>query len=63
MSARHQNTLHDEELLQLVRETVVQLNILGDRLEHYAEARMPPTREGEGEGNAGTVAGGSERAD
>lgn len=44
----------EEELLALVRETVAQLNILGDQLEHYAESRLPQ----EGETDAGTIAEG-----
>ncbi len=46
----------EDELLQLVRETVEQLNILGDRLEHYAEARKPR----EGESDVGRIVDGGQ---
>jgi hypothetical protein len=34
--------LREAELLQFIRETVVQLNALGDRLESYATDQMEP---------------------
>jgi hypothetical protein len=49
----------EEELIALVRETVSQLHSLGDRLERYAESRLPR----EGVSNAGTTASGSEELD
>lgn len=36
-------TPHDEEILDLVRETLAQLNKLGDRLESYIGERHPKT--------------------
>jgi hypothetical protein len=35
-------SMRDSELLDLIRETVQQLNTLGDRLEVYAERRASP---------------------
>lgn len=49
----------EEELITLVRETVAQLHSLGDRLERYAESRLPR----EGEGNAGEAASSSATID
>lgn len=62
MNSLHKQTIDEfqqEELISLVRETVAQLNMLGDRLERYAESRLPR----EGESNAGTTASGGEGID
>jgi hypothetical protein len=43
---QNMRSARDEEMLDLVRETVAQLNKLGDRLESYVrEASVPDVRE------------------
>lgn len=36
----HLRTLQEDEIIDLIRETVQHLNALGDRLESYAERRL-----------------------
>ena len=40
LPSRDPTSLHDEELIDFVRDTVRQLNKLADRLEFYADGRI-----------------------